>query len=191
MQSEADSELAESAPGIAAVVLEIAVDGSVQGGECRHEQDDDAAGRQDRSHGSQSPAVVFDVFEHVEANTRVRLKAGQCGEFRAARFADQRVQVGLIRETVKKGFDATGLYVERDNEVAIEQHAGEIAESAAHFYHPAAEFGNNEPALPGEVVDCLRHALLICYGVSQNRQNPYFKRPSAAQSNRLRRRGFR
>jgi hypothetical protein len=58
--------------------------------------------------------------------------------------------------------------------LAIEQHPGEIADTAAHLNHPLTQMRRNQAALPGEVVGGLRHAFLICYGVDRRMHSLLF-----------------
>jgi hypothetical protein len=71
-------------------------------------------------------------------------------------------------------FNTRGIHVYGEDRFAIEQHSGEIADTAAHLNHPLSQLRHNQPALPGEVVRGLRHALLICYGVDRRMHSLLF-----------------
>lgn len=53
----------------------------------------------------------------------------------------------------------------RDDVLAIGDHAGEVADTAADFYDALAEWGHGETGLPLEIIDSPRHALLVADGV--------------------------
>ena len=56
------------------------VDGAVEGLERGHQQHDRATRHQHGCHGFERAVIVLDMFQHVQADARVRAPARQVGE---------------------------------------------------------------------------------------------------------------
>ena len=111
--------------------------------------------------------MVVNMFQHVQADTGIRAPTRQVRKCHSVRFANERMQIRPIGIPLAQPLDTRRFQIDGQDRFTIEQHAGEIADAAAHLYHPLSQVGHNQPALPGKVVGGLRHAFLICYGVDR------------------------
>lgn len=62
---------------------------------------------------------------------------------------------------LQQTIDAGLLHVKRDDQLAIQEHAREITDSAADFNDAPPDLGAHQPALPCKIVSRLSHAPLI------------------------------
>lgn len=123
---------------VAAVVAQIAIDGTVERRERRNEEHDNAVGRENGCDAIKRAAVVFNVLKNVEADTAIGLKASEREQIAAGEFTDLSAEVRLIGIALQEVIDAFGFGVEGKNRFPIEQMTCEVADAAAHLQHAAA-----------------------------------------------------
>lgn len=155
----------EARAGVAAVVAKVFVDWAVECHEGGYDEDGLAAFGEDVRKGLEGAEVVFDVFEDVEADDAVRVVVFEVGEGGVHGVEDHGADIGFVLEVGLVLFDAGGFDVEADDEIAIGDHAGEVADAAADLDDAPTEWGHGDASLPGEIIDSASHPLLIADGV--------------------------
>lgn len=168
-------KLADRRPGVAPVMAEIFVDGSVERWEGGNQQNDGAVRRDDRSNGFQCGCVLFHMFQNVDDDGRIRLEARERAEFRRKYIASEGVKIGLMRKSLRETFDAFGFDVNSDHGFAREQFRSEVSDAASDFENSRAQLPLNQSVLPGEVILRKAHPQLVFHGVASAVHCDHFK----------------
>ena len=143
------------------MVAEVFIDRAVKGLKCRNQQNNYSSGREDTGDCIERCNVIFDVFQNIDDGCGVRMEFGHVAKFRRQDVADAGAQVVLRRVARFEMLDAFRFDVDGDDGVAIEQRRCEISDTAADFEDSGAQFVPDQAMLPGEVILCLAHSLLI------------------------------
>lgn len=151
--------------GVAAIMAKIFIDGSVESHEGGHDEHGLAAFGENGSESFECAEVILDVLEDVEADDAVGRVLFEVVEVGAHGIEEERADIGLVGEAELVFVDAGGFDVNSDDEVAVCNHAGEIADAAANFDHATAEGGHGEFGLPLKIIDSASHTLLVAESV--------------------------
>jgi hypothetical protein len=151
--------------GLTPEMAEHSIDRAVKSLKGGNDEHCAAAFRQDGAHVPKSLQIIADVFQHVQANYRVRPEVFQFQKAGIYHIHNKGLHMGMRSKICLMGCDTLLNDVDSDHMFPVRKVLSEIPHAATDLENPSSQMRQSDPALPVKIVTGQLHAFLIENGV--------------------------